>query len=81
MAAGIAATTYLEALSLQDNEIDMYCKAPDDILAAMAALRGALLVNVSLTELDMSGNTVGEEAGQALLALHAARKEAKMKVG
>lgn len=80
MAQGLAGTTYLETLSLQDCEIDQYCKPPHDILSAMAALCPALLLNKSLSEIDMGGNTVGEAAGKALLDMHAARKEAKMKV-
>ena len=80
LASGLAGATHLEVISLQENEIDVYCEAPDDLLTCLERAKpDLLLMKGALSEIDLSGNHVGEEAGKWLLELQTARKEAKLK--
>eukprot|EP00051_Salpingoeca_urceolata_P033420 m.20641 g.20641 ORF g.20641 m.20641 type:complete len:347 (-) comp6223_c0_seq1:123-1163(-) len=77
LAKGLCDNGTLSLLSLQDNNIDRFAAEGRDGVAAVRALQSALAVSpLDGLRIDLMDNTLGDDGGNAVLAMHASRKEA-----
>lgn len=76
MMIGIASSKALKRLELRNNHVDSYAPVGENCLALFEEMEALLANNITFAYLDLSDNYIGEEGGQAVLALYAARKEA-----
>eukprot|EP00039_Didymoeca_costata_P004411 m.73172 g.73172 ORF g.73172 m.73172 type:complete len:362 (+) comp12387_c0_seq6:67-1152(+) len=66
----------LKRIELRDCHIDRYAGDGENCIAFLESLETSMATNTTLSYLDLFDNTIGDEGAEAVLALHAKRKEA-----